>query len=552
MLYSILRKLSKVTLLLAIVLISNVSFAALTDVKFGRYQIADSQWNVNACLNTTTCQIYSKQPGTAYKIPWTNGQVQWAAGDYVKFDLSGNGSHPYTAKQYDSAGNIKSTLGNGKVVNMGADYFFFVGSDNNTGQLFSGSSGMSNNTGVTWTGTLDPTIAQADTYANQSYSTTPLAPGQTAAPPPPAYGTNFTRITSYEWKNYTAGSQPLPSEQAHEAFDNNNGSKWFGLRSQGAWAVVQFVTDGSYSATRAVQKIQFVTANDISGRDPTGFKVWGSINGTDWVLISQQAISLPAGRHTESVVYNLSNVTAFSYYKVEFTGVKDGGDAFQVAEIRLLYDVDDPQGTLAGGGIYIQPTPVYSSGITTSQQTRKTTNLNENPLGHNTQVDILGDDNIVNIQQIGGRHFVSVDIQGNVNNVDILQTSTVNARHYMEAKVVGSNNDLILQQRDTSKTQFVEVLGNNNSVTTNQKGTGSHYLDVRVAGNNHTAGVIQDGSGNHRATVHLDGTQPWNFNLNQNGSTSQTYSLPHTMSDGSGVNGTCSAIGGCNLTVNQQ
>ena len=538
--------------MLAIVLISNVSFAALTDVKFGRYQIADSQWNVNACLNTTTCQIYSKQPGTAYKIPWTNGQVQWAAGDYVKFDLSGNGSHPYTAKQYDSAGNIKSTLGNGKVVNMGADYFFFVGSDNNTGQLFSGSSGMSNNTGVTWTGTLDPTIAQADTYANQSYSTTPLAPGQTAAPPPPAYGTNFTRITSYEWKNYTAGSQPLPSEQAHEAFDNNNGSKWFGLRSQGAWAVVQFVTDGSYSATRAVQKIQFVTANDISGRDPTGFKVWGSINGTDWVLISQQAISLPAGRHTESVVYNLSNVTAFSYYKVEFTGVKDGGDAFQVAEIRLLYDVDDPQGTLAGGGIYIQPTPVYSSGITTSQQTRKTTNLNENPLGHNTQVDILGDDNIVNIQQIGGRHFVSVDIQGNVNNVDILQTSTVNARHYMEAKVVGSNNDLILQQRDTSKTQFVEVLGNNNSVTTNQKGTGSHYLDVRVAGNNHTAGVIQDGSGNHRATVHLDGTQPWNFNLNQNGSTSQTYSLPHTMSDGSGVNGTCSAIGGCNLTVNQQ
>jgi hypothetical protein len=122
----------------------------------------------------------------------------------------------------------------------------------------------------------------------------------------------------------------------------------------------------------------------------------------------------------------------------------------------------------------------------------------------------------------------------------------------MEAKVVGSNNDLILQQRDTSKTQFVEVLGNNNSVTTNQKGTGNHYLDVKVTGDNHAAGIIQDGSGNHRATVHLNGNQPWNFNLNQNGNTNQTYSLPHTMSDGSGVNGTCSAIGGCNLTINQQ
>jgi hypothetical protein len=198
------------------------------------------------------------------------------------------------------------------------------------------------------------------------------------------------------------------------------------------------------------------------------------------------------------------------------------------------------------------PTPVYSSGITTQQQTRKTVNLNENPLGHNAQVNILGDDNIINIQQVGGRHFVSVDVQGNVNNVEILQTSTVNARHYMEAKVAGSNNDLILQQRDSSKTQFVEVLGTNNSVTTNQKGTGNHYLDVKITGDNHTAGIIQDGSGSHKATVHLDGSQPWNFNLNQNSSTGQTYSLPHGMSDGSAVSGTCFAIGGCNLTINQQ
>ena len=175
---------TRILLFVLLLMIGNAQ-AALTDVKFGRYQIADSQWNVNACLNTTTCEIYSKNPGTAYKIPWTNGQVQWAAGDYVKFDLSGNGSFPYTAKQYTSAGVLKSTLGNGKIVNMGPDYFFFVGSDNNTGQLFSGSSGMSDSSGVTWTGTQNPTIAQADNYANATYSTEPLAAGQTAAPSPP-------------------------------------------------------------------------------------------------------------------------------------------------------------------------------------------------------------------------------------------------------------------------------------------------------------------------------------------------------------------------------
>ena len=65
-------KMKKIFLLL--LLLCSTAWADLTDIKFGRNQIADSQWNVSACLNTTTCQIYSKQPGTMYRIPWTNGQ----------------------------------------------------------------------------------------------------------------------------------------------------------------------------------------------------------------------------------------------------------------------------------------------------------------------------------------------------------------------------------------------------------------------------------------------------------------------------------------------
>lgn len=162
------------------------AYASMSDIKFGQYQIADSQWNVSACLYTTTCQIYSKNPGTAYKIPWTSGQVQWAAGDYVKLEPSGDSNYPYVAKQYTSSGTLKATLGTGKIVNMGPDYFFFVGNDNNTGQLFSGSTGMSDTSGVSWTGTLNPTIAEADAYAAQNYSTSPLEPGETAAASTPA------------------------------------------------------------------------------------------------------------------------------------------------------------------------------------------------------------------------------------------------------------------------------------------------------------------------------------------------------------------------------
>ena len=200
---------------LALLLLCSNAYADLTDIKFGQSQIADSQWNVNACLNTTTCQIYSKQPGTAYKIPWTSGQVSWASGDYVKFSASSNGSFPYTAIQYTSAGAVKATLGDGKIVNMGADYFFFVGSDNNTGQLFSGSSGMNNTSGVSWTGTLNPTVQQANTYANQSYSTVPLTAGQTATTTP-------------------SSPPPAPAAPANLGFETGNTTAWTISNTTGA------------------------------------------------------------------------------------------------------------------------------------------------------------------------------------------------------------------------------------------------------------------------------------------------------------------------------
>jgi hypothetical protein len=400
--------------------------------------------------------------------------------------------------------------------------------------------------------------ALTSSSADQAATTGSPTPTEPPPPPPPAPTAIYMDNSTVKITRAIPTSNNSPSgEGPNNAFDNNPYSKYLNFDKKNAGVTVQLNTG------RVVTGFTVTTANDFSGRDPTSYKLYGSNDGVNWTLIKEDALALSNSRYVTSAVISVGNTAAYAYYFMLFPTTKAGEgcgldcDSMQIAELTYYYDANSTTTSTASSNTIVDPvaaasTPVYSSGITTSQQTRKTANLNENPLGHNAQINILGDDNIVNIQQIGGRHYVSVDIQGNVNNVDILQTSTVNARHYMEARVVGSNNDLILQQRDTGKTQFVEVLGNNNTVTTNQKGTGAHYLDVKVTGNDHSAGVIQDGSGSHRATVHLDGTQPWNFNLNQNGSTSQTYSLPHTMSDGSGVNGTCSAIGGCNLTINQQ
>ena len=330
-------------ILLTLLFLCSNAYADLTDIKFGQSQIADSQWNVNACLNTTTCQIYSKQPGTAYKIPWTSGQVQWAAGDYVKFEMSGNNSFPYTAKQYDSAGNVKSTLGSGKIVNMGPDYFFFVGSDNNTGQLFSGSSGMSGTAGVSWTGTLNPTVAQANTYADASYSTVPLTAGQTAtttpsssAPPPappPSTGpvsptaTNanfgFESGTTANWtvSDGTGTEKTDPWSDNGSGVNTSKGMANYSPDGQKSWTVTPYGTymlviqagGGSPDFDPAMTSLGLTTTHITEIRNYlTGLGGNSSPTNASW---AKRTVTLEAGK---------TYVVAWQYMSTDYVPFNDG------------------------------------------------------------------------------------------------------------------------------------------------------------------------------------------------------------------------------------
>ena len=175
-LHSLRRKLVIFTL----VLFSSPLQAALPDIKFGQYQVADAQWDTTACLTTSTCLVNSKVPGTAYKTPFDGSQIIWAPGDYIQLILSGDNSYPYRAQHYDSNGVLKDTMGLGKIVNITPSYFFFVGGDNATGTLFSGANGMDTTDGIGWNNLLNPSIAVVDAYSN-FYSVEPLASGETAA-----------------------------------------------------------------------------------------------------------------------------------------------------------------------------------------------------------------------------------------------------------------------------------------------------------------------------------------------------------------------------------
>jgi len=202
-------------------------------------------------------------------------------------------------------------------------------------------------------------------------------------------------------------------------------------------------------------------------------------------------------------------------------------------------------------------TPSYSSGPTSAQQTRINSHTSNVSLGgaNDITVDIDGDDNDVMITQAGEPSYLLLNVTGNLNNVDIDQNASTATTygHYLETDIIGNSNILdITQTGSGQKSAFINYEGDSNDATIIQKDSGSHYLMLDLIGDGNDATITQEGSGSHEATVELtENGGSWTFILNQSGTTGKTYSLPHSMSDGSTVSGTCSTTAGCSLTVTQ-
>jgi len=200
-------------------------------------------------------------------------------------------------------------------------------------------------------------------------------------------------------------------------------------------------------------------------------------------------------------------------------------------------------------------TPVYSSGITGAQSTKRSSKLSDTAAhGMEAHVNVTGNSNVIDIDQHDAEHYLELTIIGNSNTVDIDQDDTAGvATHFGDVVIDGNSNTLdLLQTGSGSKTAFIGVDGNSNTVDVIQKDSGQHYLQLDLIGDGHNATIVQEGSGSHDATIELEnGGGAWDFNLNQKGTTDKEYSLPHSMSDGSTTSGTCYVAAGCSLTVIQ-
>jgi hypothetical protein len=556
-------------ILLTLLFLCSSAWADLTDIKFGQSQIADSQWNVNACLNTTTCQIYSKQPGTAYKIPWTSGQVSWASGDYVKFNTSGNGSFPYTAIQYTSAGVVKATLGNGKIVNMGPDYFFFVGSDNNTGQLFSGSSGMNNTSGVSWTGTLNPTIQQANTYANASYSTVPLTAGQTAtttpSSPPPApacnpcspQGTNlgFESGTTANWTvSNGTGTEKTSSwgdsgdgVQTSKGMTNfNNGGKTWTVTPYGTWMMV--IQAGGASPT-------FDQASASLGLTPT------QVQELKTFLQNQGGNSTPTNaswaKRTVTLEAGKKYVVAWQYMSTDYVPFNDG--SMMTLTGPSLPKLNNENKNYALLGFTNPGTGNYSTDsygatgwqlatIEVTVSGEYTLGFASFNLGDTALSPLLFVDDLQGTTTLNGVVFAPIPPNSGSNapvtgggsapacpngstcsqtsfaaNVGFNNRATVwgqQTGNRVIIEQVGNYNVASVQQSGNKNYVELDLTGSNNSTTVNQTSLGSsaaNYIELTVNGNSNFTSLTQNGAGGTRGIYGIVANGSNSLTVNQTG-----------------------------------
>ena len=205
-----------------------------------------------------------------------------------------------------------------------------------------------------------------------------------------------------------------------------------------------------------------------------------------------------------------------------------------------------------GTGNFIRGKNWAGSGIIDGDD--NTVNLQQGTANHPSHnngmgISITGDTNSVTMRQdsLGfgsGGHRALLDLTGNLNSVIMMQDNTGSGGHYQDVVVVGSSNDLTLQQQNNvAKDLFTTISGSNNTVSVLQKDSGQHYLDVILGGNGHSVGVTQQGTGNHAARIELNnGGGSSTVNLTQQGGTSQNYTLTQT----------CTNANGCSTSVTQQ
>lgn len=549
------------------------AFAAITDLKLSTAQIFDVQWYVSggtlyaSGFNYIYASVnYATQTTSAAR--WTSAQTADASanGRYIGFFNSTTNPGTYGMAVFNSDGTTYKIINNTGSFRALANGAIFYNGNGMWGTLITTGQGYNYGQSGNWAVTQDcNTNPSSCTTALSTYtppSSTPLAAGQTAGPPPPAptaiYMNNATvRIT----RAIPTTSNSPNGEGPNNAFDNNTSTKYLNFDKKNAGVTVEL------NSGRVVTGFTVTTANDFSGRDPTSYKLYGSNDGSTWTLIQEGALSLSESRYTTSSVVSVANSTAYAYYFMLFPTTKAGDgcglncDSMQIAELTYYYDANSTTTSTATSSTIVDPVTAAANtlccGASASPFNANSTYVNKVMMfttrpSNDSKVYInqIGDYNTITVNQSGTKNnYVKYEGNGNNNNVSVTQSSTsATATNYADIKVgttlSSSNNTINVQQTSTggAKGAFVNVQDNNNTVLLRQQDNGNHWAEVTVSGGNKSVDITQQGSAAHMASVQLTGPQPASLVLQQTGNTQQFYSIQSN----------CTTAGGCApITVTQ-
>jgi hypothetical protein len=377
------------------------------------------------------------------------------------------------------------------------------------------------------------TLLNGNTFAPIAPNPGSTAPSATTpTPAAPNWQTIKTTSSPVVINNIYPTSNNSPSnEGAANAFDGNPNTKYLNFDKQNAGVTVKL------NQGRVVKKFTITTANDAVERDPASYKLYGSNDGVNWVLLSEGPLSLSDNRFTVSGEITVANTNAYIYYFIKFPSIKNNsGNSVQVSEVTYYYDLDDgitstdtgtggtPSNPGQPGSVCADCAPSWpaTSDISLSQTSQKNAaknRVNSITLGNYLYIDqkigssgnnvtveqtgnynkiagigggtysiIDGDNNTVNIKQGDtlGKNLIEFSITGNTNNVSIwqarnpttgLQDASESGGHYMGLNITGNTNTLSLKQ-------------------SNDGGTASgHFAYVDVTGNNNQGTLKQMGNG---------------------------------------------------------
>jgi len=365
--------------------------AGVTDLRLSTAQIFDVQWNISGgMLNTSGFNyIYSSinyATQTTQAARWTAAQTADAGsnGRYISFFHSTTHPGTYGMAVFNSDGSVYKIINNTGSFRTLADGAIFYNGNGMWGTLITTKQGYNYGQSASFVITQQyPTNAQLEAYTVDS--TTPLAAGQTAAPPEPLFSSG---ITAQQQQSKNIATLLRQQQQGNELY-------------------IEQIGDNNSITLR-------------QGTTPSGRnRMTVYSNGND------NTLNLNQGYLTDGAVSVNDSNNHYLY-------LHNSGNSNNITTRQT-------DGTTAGVGHYNETTISGNSNVINLQQTGS---------GHKTLfANINGGNNAVTATQQGtGQHYLDINLSGNGHTVNALQDGIANHAATINLTNGGGSSSLTMNQ----------------------------------------------------------------------------------------------------------